>query len=958
MKYVNRAALAALCFWTTAAFAADPAAREAKTAVEEIVVTGSYIQGSAKDAALPVQSITAQDMLDQGSPSIIEMVRDLSVTSGNLGETNQFQGIGQGNEGVTTINLRGLGASRTLVLINGRRQVATETNGVDISAIPTSALGRTEVLLGGAAATYGSDAIAGVVNFITRSNFEGLEIGGSFQSIDNTEGSLGGNPDASLIYGWGNDRLHVMFAFEYDERAKLPVKERDWALQPYDKNPGGGYSAISNPATVYPATTFAAQADPGCAVLGNFTGGACRFQFTYFDNLAEKQTTYKYFTELNYDVSDTSKFHVEALYAKMDMPSWNTSPSYPPQSLFGPDRFIAPTHPGLIDMKLQNPGFVPDVGGVPQGAFAINRYLGVTGFFGKPQTGGRATDTYRLGVSLNGSMFEEAVNYDMGVTWSRRERYLNGKDMFVQNMAFALNGLGGPGCVPGGSDPASSTPGVGPCEYYNPFSNAVERSVVTGIVNPQYNPAVANSPELQRWLIGQQKYDTTSDLLVWDLVFSGETPLTLPGGAVGWAAGFQARNEKYNLSANKNLNLAQYPCPFTDPYAVTLGLTPSLNCAFPTGPFAFLAGTTEENTSRNVYGLFAEFALPILDTLDMQFAVRYEDYGSDVGSTVDPKIALRWQALDWLAFRASATTTFRGPPQSFLGGRGTALVFIAPTNAFKAVDTVGNPKLTSESAVTSNVGFIVNAGGFSATMDYWYYDFKDPFQVTDPNQIVSAYSAQNCYTGAPGAPGPNCAELQTHITPMAVPPAGIERVEVYFINGGKIKTTGIDASAQYDFEDVFGGVLSIGATGTYTIEYDSDDFKDIGGTTVAPGGDFAGLLNTGTPFTSLPDFKGNTYIKYVHGPHRFTYMLRYITDYRDARSTTIAPLRNIDSVAYSDVYYNVSLFNDSTVLSLSVMNLTDEDPPATQSDLNYDPYTADPFGRMFKVGLRYTFGGG
>ena len=217
---------------------------------------------------------------------------------------------------------------------------------------------------------------------------------------------------------------------------------------------------------------------------------------------------------------------------------------------------------------------------------------------------------------------------------------------------------------------------------------------------------------------------------------------------------------------------------------------------------------------------------------------------------------------------------------------------------------------------------------------------------------------QNCYTGAPGAPGPNCAELQTHITPMAVPPAGIERVEVYFINGGKIKTTGIDASAQYDFEDVFGGVLSIGATGTYTIEYDSDDFKDIGGTTLAPGGDFAGLLNTGTPFTSLPDFKGNTWIKYVHGPHRFTYMLRYITDYRDARSTTIKPLRNIDSVAYSDIYYNVSLFNDSTVLSLSVMNLTDEDPPATQSDLNYDPYTADPFGRMFKVGIRYTFGGG
>ena len=174
--------------------------------------SGPYIKGSAEDAALPVDTITQQDMVDQGSPNMIEMVRQLGVTSGNLGQTNQFQGIGQGNEGVVSINLRGLGASRTLTLINGRRQVATESNGVDVSVIPTSALERTEVLLGGAAATYGSDAIAGVVNFITRNEFEGFEIGGQAINTSTTRFERAGNQQYNMIWGAAGERWDYMVA--------------------------------------------------------------------------------------------------------------------------------------------------------------------------------------------------------------------------------------------------------------------------------------------------------------------------------------------------------------------------------------------------------------------------------------------------------------------------------------------------------------------------------------------------------------------------------------------------------------------------------------------------------------------------------------------------------------------------------------------------------------------------
>jgi hypothetical protein len=139
----------------------------------------------------------------------------------------------------------------------------------------------------------------------------------------------------------------------------------------------------------------------------------------------------------------------------MDMPEWKTSPSYPPQSLLGPDRRIAPNHPGLVAFRTQYPQLFS--GAVPlaqQGAYTISRMLGVEGLSGEPQEGTRETDTFRLAASLKGSLFDEALNYDFGVSWSSRERRASGFDMYVERMAFALDGLGGPGC-----DRATGTPG-------------------------------------------------------------------------------------------------------------------------------------------------------------------------------------------------------------------------------------------------------------------------------------------------------------------------------------------------------------------------------------------------------------------------------------------------------------------------------------------------------------------
>ncbi|MDH3640549.1 MAG: TonB-dependent receptor [Gammaproteobacteria bacterium] len=941
--------------------------------IEEIVVTGSYIRGTPEDAALPVDVLTRADMEDVGDPSINEMIRNLNVSSGTLAETNQFDTRGgQGNEGVSTVNLRGLGSARTLVLINSKRHVATEALGVDISAIPGIAISRVEVLKDGAAATYGSDAIGGVVNFITRDNFEGFELRGSYQDIEDSDGDF----NIGAIYGGSSGRVSYAISAEYSERSELQIRDRSWALRPFSENPApGGWSSIGNPGTLLPAVpdgnggTLTAPfqlglaPDPNCDALGGTNaGGFCRFQYTFYDNLIEDEETIKVFGELNVDINDQVSFHAEALWHEMDMPEWKTSPSYPPQALTGADRLIEPSHPGLIDLKAQNPGLfsdvdldgddIIDVTADQLGAFSWSRMLGVFGRNGEPESVKRETETKRFSMGLDGQ-FDNGIGFDVSVSWSERQRDIDGSDMFIERMAFAFDGLGGADC-----DPATGTPGVGPCEYYNPFSNALPRSAVTGMDNPQFNPAVANSSELIDWLTALTGSMTNNEQLVVEAIFNGETGFEMDGGNVGWAAGAQFRKDDYEFKVRDVANRAINPCPFNDPASITLGHATTLDCgAGGAGQLAFLAATDEETTDRSIYGIFAELNLPISEDLDVQLAARYEDYGSkDGGDTFDPKIAVRWDLSEMVTLRGSASTTFRGPPSSFLGGTGTALSFVTPALAFKAVDATGNPDLVPESAVALNFGGILQTDSFYASLDYWSFDFEDPFQLEDENQIVAAYGANGCEDGGAGVGSSACDVLRARLTPLGTSIGGVQRIQRFFINGSDIKTSGLDFVARYTFEEVMSGTVDIGAEGTYTLEYESDDFVSLEGVTLAEGGDFVGLSNEGTPFTPRPELKGNLFLRWGNERHRVGYTARFVSGYDDEASDTPDDLRKIDDHWTHDVTY-VNNMVENLTLSLSIFNFTDEDPPQVANDLNYDPYNHSPFGRMIKLGVVYSLGG-
>lgn len=958
-KLVFSASLAAMMAGG-AAIAQDAEEDEARQ--QTVVVTGSFIAGTPEDASLPVDVLTAEDLRLEGSPTITDLIKNLGVSSGTDGRTNQF--ASNGLEGTGNVNLRGLGAGRTLVLLNGKRQTFSpfpigeqSQLFVDTNMIPSAAIGRVEVLKDGAAALYGSDAIAGVVNFITRTDLEGLEVSGSFQQYDGTDGEY----DISAAYGWQGDDWNFIVSGGYQFENEVPLTEKDWAILPFAENPVGGFSSLSNPGRYVAlglrpdlgpgvvAPIGALNREAGCTQVGgiiNPTTDQCAFQFTQFDNLVEETERFQIFAEYNKTFGNGVNFHIEGLYGDTSVPEWKTSPSYPPQELA--TQVVPVTNPGFQQYIADNPGDFPDG---TLAALFIGRSFGWGGFpgTGGAQEGTREGQTYRVSTGLDGA-FENGVTWDLDLSFSEAETSNLTNDTYILGFTAALNGFGVCTDPATGNDPAtgtqpfapgyagSLTAGAGGCEYYNPFGNAIQANAITGAANPGYVPGLENSVTLANWLTdGGTDQTRTTQLLVLDGVMSGQSGVQAAGGEIGWAAGFQVRQENYELAPSDLTNLAITPGPGGS------------------GVFSFLAGTNAQDNDQTIYALFGELQIPLYDDLDLQVAARYEDYGGEVGSTFDPKVAARWQVNDVLALRGSAQTSFKGPTINQLGGTGTTLQFVAPTSAFKAVDQNGNPNLNPESAFSFNIGALFEQGGFSASIDYYNFDFTDPIIVEDQAAIVSAAVAA---LGAGDTENPILSRIAFDDSDNDGIDAGdIARIQTNIVNGPGIETSGIDLRVDNEFgNEVLGGDLSIGGELSYIIEYVVDDF-DIEGVAIQ-GGDRVNQFNRSNFSRSLPQLKGSVYANLALGAHNVRGVVRHIGSYDDERPAAARGNvgATIDSQTTVDLFYNWESAWDLDV-GLSVVNVTDEDPPFAAFDLNYDPYTHNPFGRTFKISVTKRFGG-
>ena len=723
-----------------------------------VVATGTAIDAPAINLPHAVAVVSRAMLQEQGAPQLVDLFKNIGASHGVIGERSSWYNADQAAtiaETVANVNLRGLGASRSLVLINGRRQTyvpARLIGGrfVDVNAIPAIAIDRIEVLKEGASATYGSDAVGGVANFVTRRDFRGFEA-----NVTRDQFASAGDTTVAGIWGGRIGSSHAVVAAERVDREQLLPENRDWALRPFQGG-RGGWSSVGNPGLFFIPTLTGAESpaaysqalrnaqgtlwdgmpgneqgfvDPECVAFGGHVEDwTCRFRYQPWDNLIEAQQHTRVFTEFNGPLNDRTRYHVEGLWSEATIPDWYTTPSYPPfPLLYNGVQLVEASHPGRQAFCANYDQ--PECASADPWFFR-GRPVGNSG---PERTLRRESRTQRIAGSVDGDLTGN-TRYDVGLSYSRSAGNVNIPGIYTERLFLAYRGFGGPNCGVGVTPDASSASGMslgdlgggsagqGNCLYYNPFSNAIRNAQQPGALyqntaNPYYNASLANDPALMEWLNDESDLVSTTNYVVADAAVSGN----LVENVADFAVGYQYRRLNATATPNRQGDLAVNPCPIIG----------NVNCSAENrfGPYSFTNVHSAYDENQTVQRLFAEVALNIGPRLDTQLAANYEIH--DVANSFDPKLGWRLQLAESSAYslslRGSVQTTFRTPSLDDLNEDPlTTLEYINQTGAYQAVDKFGSRDLEPERAFTYNAGVILfTATGFEATVDYWSYDFEN-----------------------------------------------------------------------------------------------------------------------------------------------------------------------------------------------------------------------------------------
>lgn len=904
--------------------------------VDEVIVTGSHIKKKSQfDSASPISTIDQAEIDTTGFTTTSELIRWMPY---NTGSENQANALTQGGTpGTSNINLRGLGLGSTLVLINGRRQTVSSgvanrgDTFVDINAMmPMIMVERLETLKDGASAVYGSDAVAGVVNFITRDNFEGMEI--RYDKTFTTRGDDHNDDTIALIFGAGNDRSHVTVAASFLDRKGMHTTDRDF---PYETLSSFGNPGSFKPLGV-PLIGFAGvfNADPECGVhsvtsVGPVPTGTPNETLCFYDfgpnySLVPDETRAQFFVTASHDVNEYVNFFGEFGLSR-NYGKGGYSSSFP--NLAFP--IISAAHPGNpygVDVAWRGRA-IGDGAGTPGSSRYNNEWDDVT---------------TRFVVGMKGQYpFLETWDYEISYGYSENLRNGTAGDQSVDRMGLALNGLGGKGC-----NPLTDAPGDPGCLWFNPFGT----SITAAPGDPEYN-----SQEIMDFITTTNFASATTDLWTADAIVSGDV-IDLPAGTLQAAFGYQYREESRNNIESSESNLFD---------------------------LAFLIGGEDGSAKRKVNAFFGELAVPILDsdsmgTLDLELAARYTNYEGS-GNSTDPKVALLYRPMENLSIRASYGTSLRAPTlfqagidqtslNAVLDGITGSLAFLGETTAF-------NPNLDPEEATTYGAGFTYTFDqsvleGLTVGLDYYRVEYENLLSAGNGQAIVSAQGAAWAAALCPAlpvvalAPGA-CFDIATDPTVVRDfdPVTGNGslvpfRIFVERFNAASAETDGVDLNAAYSYDTEY-GTFGIRNETTFV---NSFEFQ---ATSTSPVLEGAGNRNMDSPIArSIPEWRSNTNISWLQGNHSANLIVRYISGYDDGRTT--GTVEEIDSWTTLDVQYAYNLsdwtgLDGDTVLTVGSNNVLDEDPPFVASnvsggnDFGYDVKVHDPRGRMVYFRIAQSF---
>ena len=587
-------------------------AQDNKEAVEEVVVTGSYLKGSATDGASPVEIIGRDTIEDLGAVTMADITKNISVNSGSENQADSF--TSGSTQGTSNINLRGLGLSSTLVLVDGRRNTvaaATANDGsvfVDTNSIPVIAVKRVEVLKEGAASIYGSDAVAGVVNYILRRDFTGLEFDVSRQEAD-----LGEQVDSTVGMIWGKEYgdTNVVLSYsvlnrsplagteitKYSQRAISGFGNSFLVLPPgpvasltpaqYATNvPTGDYAGtyyiyqnvpdancVANKGILIPFANAASAALPG--------GSRCGFYYGDRFNLVNDEDHNSLYSSLKTTLGNGVNFEMDFMKTDISVNDNPQSPSYPALSYLA-----KPVMPGKAGSPFSYP------------VLWIGRPLGSAS---PSPLAPREYDNERLSLGLNGTL-SNGFDWDVHYTDSKQKAWFSQPDTSTSRFDAAINGVGG----------------VSGTESWDLFNSA------------------NNTASLIAHIKSAEVRTTIADLSVLDILFTGTTK-----NDVDVATGFQWKREGFSISRN-------------DASKAVFGPDGSITQQ---ADLMFLGGGLESDETRNSSAIFVEASKDMNDKLQLKGALRYESLESD--TTFNPKVSMRYLMSDSLVLRGSYSTSFR-----------------------------------------------------------------------------------------------------------------------------------------------------------------------------------------------------------------------------------------------------------------------------------------------------------
>jgi iron complex outermembrane receptor protein len=846
---------------------------------ELIMVTGSFVRRSENfESPSPLAVLDAGDIEAIGAKSIGDITQTLTINTGAENTPDAF--TQNATAGTSNINLRGLGVASTLILLNNKRQVVTAQNNnggvnfVDTSSlVPMIAINRMEIVKDGASALYGSDAVAGVVNFITKTDYEGAQV-----SLDFQDGAHGDNKEYTVQGLWGTvgDDSSILAAISYTSRSPLFTRDRRLS------RPQDDASALGNPGSYFiGATPFI---DPtGCEEFGGLPTllappgtvpgldvGLCRFDFGKGFSFVPDETRVSAYINATKQLTDDIEWTTEITTAR-NRAQRGGSPSFP--ILTFPT--VPANHPNNV--------FGQDVSyfGREVGNDANGNTLP-----GDPAN--TESDTFRFMTMVQGEM--ENGFWEVSYTAARNDFLFYGNDTLGQNFQNALRGFGGQGC-----DPIAGAAGEGACEYFNPFATQFTTS--------------PNSQNVIDSFTARQSIDSKSNLEVAEAFLSTEL-FEMEGGTAGVALGVQYRYQDLSQDHDSLSNQDK---------------------------FAFVIGNPDIGGEQDVVAIFGELALPVSDTVDIQLALRYEDYGGSTGDTLDPKLAVSWRASDDFSLRASVSTSFRAPSIFQRQGGGTGLNQvndpITGGQFFAAVRSTGNEELVPEESTAFNVGFSLEpVDDLSIEVDYWSFDFTDLI-IQESFQAILNAEPQNT----------------DRIIRVGDPLNGpIIRINTTYVNASSLETSGLDFVANYKI-DTDMGTFTPNISATYILAYDLVDPQ-------AGEIDGAGSRNFNNIGTSTPELKANLGLNWKHENYSANIFGRYIDSYTDDQND----FREIESHLSWDAQLNIDLgglfeTDNAYILTFGGVNLTDENPPQVFTNGGFDSKVHDPRGRQVYARLAIEF---